>query len=568
MGHPGFIDDIRPFAELAQNATTVVYKAHQTSLQRFVLLKRLQLEYSHDDDLAARFQEEARIAARVQHPNVVSIYSFGRNEEGAYIVAEFVEGLDLGDLIERSKIPPDVALFILHEAAVGLKAAHDKDVLHRDLKPSNILISHGGDVKLSDFGLASVSGSTDGSPSEIRGTLAYLAPEQILESEVDARSDLFSLGATFFEMLTGRRAFPGTGPQEIFDAILSRDPLPYVKATAGVDDRIEAICSRLLARDPADRYADADALIDAVRACRRRRTGRVDAAALSAFLNDPDAFQVSSTAREREPDVRVVSGPADGRRADRTAARVRRAAFATAAALLLVAAIVYAGVTVLGPPAPDPTRLGSSVGAADSIASDTLSIRRSLLAGDTALTDSAAEEEEPERTLDSRLRDAGPPAPADALGEPAAMPPSAPGYVSITMDTAAVVYAGSDSMGYARPHEPLVFMLAPGEHDITTRNPTFPLQKRTVRVQADDTTHVHVSLWATVGRLHLNVSPWAYVYIDGRYRGQTPIRPWIVLLPGVRELRLAHPVLGEHRTTITIPRGEVVTRDFILTELN
>ncbi|MEX0747253.1 MAG: serine/threonine-protein kinase, partial [Rhodothermales bacterium] len=297
MGVPGAIEDIQPFAELAQNATTLVYKAYQKTLERFVLLKRLRPEFSSDPELARRFQDEARIVARVQHPNVVAIYSYGSDDAGAYIVAEFVEGYDLEEILSRGRIPPHLAAYVLLESARGLKAAHDKDVLHRDLKPSNILVSHEGEVKLADFGLASISGSPADIPSEIRGTLSYLAPEQILGNAPDQRSDLFSLGATFYEMLTGRRAFPGSNPSEIFDSILHRDPLQYLSPAAGVDDRMIEIAAGLLAREADGRYTDAGELITDLEAW--LAPSPVGREHLAAFVADPGNFVAP-------PPIRIV----------------------------------------------------------------------------------------------------------------------------------------------------------------------------------------------------------------------------------------------------------------------
>ncbi len=664
MGQPGSIDDIRPFAELAQNATTAVYKAYQTSLERFVLLKRLRPTYNRDEDLAARFQEEARIAARVQHPNVVSIYAFGRDYEGAYIVAEFVDGLDLGKVVERSRIPPDLALYVLAESARGLKAAHDKDVLHRDLKPSNILISRQGEVKLSDFGLASVSGAD--SPSEIRGTLAYLAPEQILKDAIDERSDLFSLGATFFEMVTGRRAFPGSTSQKIFDAILNRSPLPYLSATAGVDEEIEAICGRLLARDPSNRYPDAGAVVRAAETCLDTRGATVDASVLSAFLEDPVSFVVSTPppadpdavpyaaaagprAEASEPVVTVVPASQDAPAEEQARGRSWPQAVAAAVVLVFAGALVYAGVSLFQPTedSANPSDARSVAGAGDVdttatiIGVDTaagmdhaaIAAAEAPVGADTGMIDgtgaagTADEADSPggftsDGEADSPgdlAADGGADSPDDLGGadeagsrdelggagggdsrddlegaDPAASPGAAspveaeeeddppqddartspaagaaseapaPGYVRITVDTSAAVFVDGDSVGIARAGAPLVFPFAAGERSLSLRNRSFPRDDRIVNVQSGDTIDVEHALWSTVGRLRLQVSPWADVYVDDRYVGQHPIREPLILSPTVHELRFVNPVLGvDTTTTVRIPKGETVTRALI-----
>lgn len=574
MGNPGAIEDIRPFAELAQNATTVVYKAYQSSLERFVLLKRLRGEYSSDEDLSARFQEEARIAARVQHRNVVSVYSFGSDAEGAYIVAEFVEGLDLGELVERGKIPPDLAVYILLEAAKGLKAAHDKAVLHRDLKPSNILISHDGEVKLTDFGLASVSGSADESPSEIRGTLSFLAPEQILGESIDHRCDLFSLGATFFEMLTARRAFPGSDSKEILDAVMNRDAHKFLRATPGVTPQLEAIGSKLLARNPDDRFANVDELIAALEDYRSSRPEKAGRKKLRAFIDDPEAFAAAAfqqvDGHSIEPEIAVVpDGRSAASREDELArtqraraARVTRATAVAAAVLFFAAAAVFAGVEILGRSS---TAIGPRVErefGRGAFASDSLGFVTGFLPVDTLLAridSAAAAAADAERP---RRRERPRPQRSESKED-------APGVLALRVLPWASVHVNGDSLGTSREAQPLYVEMSPGKHEVTLTNPEFPRVPREFLVAPGDTTTATVSLWSQVARLDLNVSPWADVYVDGEYKGQTPLSEPVVLLPGVRRLRLVNPELpdGTREYSLTVAKGDTLTREYILTDI-
>lgn len=581
MGIPGAIDDIRPFAELSQNATTVVYKAYQSSLERFVLLKRLRAEYSSDDDLSARFQEEARIAARVQHRNVVSVFAYGSDVEGAYIVAEFVEGLDLRALIDRGRIPAHVAIYILLEAAKGLKAAHDKDILHRDLKPSNILISHEGEVKLTDFGLASFAGGNEDIPPEIRGTLAYLAPEQILGDPVDHRSDLFSLGATFFEMLTGRRAFAGSDSKEILDAVLNRDAEKFLRATPGVTPAVEAIAAQLLARNPNERYGSVREFIRALDSYREEAPLRLGRQDLKAFLTDPESIEVTvpaiagesvlsaetevSVVPDRAPRVGSNGEGQDGREESRSrqqrARRLARSAGAVVAFLFFATAVVFAGVEILS---------GSSTITRNQLAGDFVAGRSNvdsvaagafgILPGDSLnpRADSIAQAPGAEdRSFASSTS-----AELETEGAPAS------GVLAIRVDPWAGVLVGEDSLGTARSTEALYAELPSGSHEVMLTNPDFPRLPREFQVREGDTTSVTVSLWSLVGRLDLHVSPWANVYVDGRFVGQTPLGAPIILLPGVRQLRLENPQLGVARTyTVTVSRGDVLEREYILTDI-
>ncbi|MDX1740107.1 MAG: serine/threonine-protein kinase, partial [Rhodothermales bacterium] len=213
MGLRGPVAGIQPFAEISRRATTVVYKGYDSSLDRFVLLKVLRPEYSVHEDIASRFQSEARLLAKVSHPNVVAVYSYGEDDGVPYMTTEFVEGQTLNELLERGPLPPELAAAVMLRIARGLSASHGEGVLHRDLKPDNVLVSEKGQVKLTDFGLA-VSEEARPEETSIAGTLPYMAPEIVGGEPPTASSDLFAAGTVLFELLTGRKAFAGESDSE------------------------------------------------------------------------------------------------------------------------------------------------------------------------------------------------------------------------------------------------------------------------------------------------------------------------------------------------------------------
>src|SRR5690625_4652570 len=135
MGDRRPVGDVQPFAELSRSATTVVYKGYQQSLDRFVLLKRLRADVALDEGVDQRFKDEARLVARIQHPNVVAIFAYGEDDLSPYLVAEYVEGVDLAELLDAGPLPVELAFFVLREVARGLGAAHDRGIIHRDIKP-------------------------------------------------------------------------------------------------------------------------------------------------------------------------------------------------------------------------------------------------------------------------------------------------------------------------------------------------------------------------------------------------------------------------------------------------
>lgn len=595
MGIRGSIEDIQPFAELAQNATTLVYKAYQQSLERFVLLKRLRPEFSTDEDLSGRFHEEARLIARVPHPNIVSIYSFGSDAEGAYIVAEYVEGKDLEALIDRGRISSSVALFILSESARGLKAAHDKDILHRDLKPSNILISSEGEVKLSDFGFASISDDSSPSAGEIRGTLPYLAPEQVLGEGADRRSDIFSLGAVFYEMLTGRRAFTGSTSGEIFDSLLHHEPAPFLSATPGVGADVEQVCARMIAKDPSQRYGDADELIadlDAVRAGLAKPVGQGE---LKTFLEDPDAFVVPAAPRAgrvaEAPQVAIVP---DKPRPDRAALEeVRRSTplrrrIALVGLLLLTAAgIIYAGTAVLSDstsltesdrPALEETTL--TEGLSPPAVTDREEPFDSLMQDDVVLVEGS--DEVPDDGTAARAEEPdGEVVPDDiAGGDRSEQPPEVQsdeqpevaarlGRLDVRVVPAAEVFVNGNAVGTATGSSAMSLELEAGTHTLTLKNRYFPTYTQAVTVTPDEPQVIDVSLYDLVGRLDLRIHPFAVVYIDGDSVGVTPFHPPLILTPGAHRLRLVNENMNvDYTTTIIIEKKATLPLEFDLTRFS
>ena len=577
------IADIQPFAELAQGSTTVVYKGYQQGLDRFVLLKVLRPGLGHDDERLRRFEDEARLIAQVQHPNVVAVYAAGRDHGQAYIAAEFVDGFDLRDLAAQRPLPPDLAIFIVLEAARGLQAAHAHGILHRDLKPSNILIAHEGQVKLTDFGMASFLEGEDG--AEVRGTPGYLAPELVQGAPPTKASDLFSLGATFYEILAGRAAFAGDDTGALLDAVLHHDPLPRLERFTDLPEAVRRICARLLAKDPAARYPDADALIDDFEAFRAAHGMTTGAAALKTYLEDPETYWRLQRAQvtlalpvEPTPEAEDRSGVPPAR-----PARSGRVRWAWGGALVLLVVGGLGGSLMLkdAPPPSPPPPAEPVEEAADRLPE--AAIDQSVPPGETdtaeatpAITMAEPEPEAPQQTeqpeaIDPPAEDAEetpPPVEADttAMAATAVTPPDTaaavvPGTLSVEVQPWADVYVDDELMGRT-PFAPLT--LAAGTYRITFKNPQFPTHDTEMTIRAGETETIRFSLWDLVGRLSLEVSPWAVVVIDGVVRDTIPLERPLIVEPGDRRLALRHPNLGVLDTLITVVPGEIKTLQFNL----
>jgi serine/threonine-protein kinase len=238
---------------LGHGAMSTVDLARDVELDRPVALKRLAENLARDDELRARFQREARLAARLAHPNVVRIYDVGEDEDGRpFIAMEYVAGETLAELLaRRGPLPPDEVAELGVQACHALAAAHDAGLVHRDVKPQNLLLRRDGVLKLSDFGVAfGLEGTRLTMAGTVLGTAAYLAPEQARGEEVTAAADVYGLGAVLYELLTGR---PPRNPTTIAElSATAAIPTPQ-----DAPPKLARIVMRCLAGDPADRPASA-----------------------------------------------------------------------------------------------------------------------------------------------------------------------------------------------------------------------------------------------------------------------------------------------------------------------
>jgi serine/threonine protein kinase len=243
----------------------VVYDAEDERLSRRVALKFLTDELATNHDATRRFRREAQMLARLNHPNICTIYEIEEHQGKPFIAMERLEGTNLKVHIARKTLETHEVLAIAIQVADALDAAHGVGIVHRDIKPGNVFVSAAGQVKVLDFGMArsfSPDDSTapnDGStiPGRPIGTVNYMAPERILQLPLDARCDLFSLGVMMYEMATGRLPFAGASPSETVTNILENDPIPLTKLAPGRPLQLEQMVTRLTAKRADSRYQSA-----------------------------------------------------------------------------------------------------------------------------------------------------------------------------------------------------------------------------------------------------------------------------------------------------------------------
>src|SRR5262249_45338020 len=232
-----------------------------------------------DADRVSRFQREAEVLASLNHPNIAGIHDLAETNGSLYLVLELVEGETLADRISRGPIPVDEALSIAIQICDALEDAHECGVIHRDLKPANVKLTPDGKVKVLDFGLAKLSeqrlaaldsetptiGKLNTDPGTVLGTASYMSPEQARGQEVDARTDIFSLGVVFYEMFAGRPPFEGVGALDVISAILQKEPAPLRQYLAEAPPELENILIKTLRKDRGQRYHTARDLLIALK---------------------------------------------------------------------------------------------------------------------------------------------------------------------------------------------------------------------------------------------------------------------------------------------------------------
>ena len=253
--HTLFDGRYRILRKLGSGGMANVYLAEDQELGRRVAIKILNDRHANDDQFVERFRREAKNAAGLSHPNIVSIYDRGEAEGTYYIAMEFLDGRSLKELIvSRGPAPVSVAIDYARQILGALRFAHRNGIVHRDIKPHNVLVDSEGRLKVTDFGIARAGASQMTEAGSIIGTAQYLSPEQAKGSPVDQTSDLYSVGIVLYELLTGVVPFTGDTPVEIAMKHLSSPPEPPSAKRADVPRDLDLVVLRALAKDPGERY--------------------------------------------------------------------------------------------------------------------------------------------------------------------------------------------------------------------------------------------------------------------------------------------------------------------------
>jgi TonB family protein len=314
---------------IASGGMAELSKAKRTGVegfQKIVAIKKILPHLADDEEFITMFADEAKLAAQLNHPNIIHIYDLGKIQAGGYFIAmEYVDGRDLRAILKAGRdlglpLPVPLAVYVASKVASALDYAHrrrdaeghDLNIVHRDVSPQNILISYEGDIKLCDFGIAKAARKASQTQSgALKGKLQYMSPEQAWGKPIDRRSDLFSLGIVLHEMLTGERLFQGDTDIAILEKVRNADVAPPSRSNAEVPRNLDAIAQKALARDPDDRYANASDMLRDLESVLYSYTPAPGSADVAIYLHriqaeeaavaDAKAREADRAAREAEP---------------------------------------------------------------------------------------------------------------------------------------------------------------------------------------------------------------------------------------------------------------------------
>jgi serine/threonine protein kinase len=343
----------RILEKLGEGGMGIVYKAVDINLDRIVAIKLLTSDLGNNPELAERFRSEARVQATLNNPNIAMLYAFLIWEGRAVMVMEYIEGETFQQMIgRRGPIPSDIAVPLFKQALLGIGAAHRRGIVHRDIKPANMMLNREGLVKVMDFGIAKVLGVTGMTRTNVQmGTAWYMAPEQVLNKAIDARTDVYALGITLYEMLSGIVPFSADSEYEILTAQVQQEPLPPTTHYPHIPPAVEAAVMRALSKDPNRRFASTAEFGLALEGFTgpRAEVTRPDPLAATVQIRTPTPAPVT-----RRSDT-VLSPPLDPtpQPAGWSTRRKQIAAGAGVLVLLLITALIF----FLSRPTPQPDQL-------------------------------------------------------------------------------------------------------------------------------------------------------------------------------------------------------------------
>lgn len=493
---------------LKKDEGLAVYIADHIFLDKRIIVKTLNTKIIADSVILKRFKREAKLLARISHPNIITVYDFGMFEDFFYISFEYFKSKNLREAFKENAWSNEEKINIIQQILAGLEETHRLNIIHRDLKPENILINKEGLVKIADFGLALVSGSENLTAQEsVVGTPAYMSPEQVQGLKIDIRSDLFSLGIIIFELYYKANPFLGKDTGQTLNNII-RCNLPEIETTRIVPEYIIRVIDGLLKKKPAERLASVSEILG--------------------FF--PGYTKKESSNHKQKSSNRYLK---------------------YLIPLLIIALFLVFQNIYFNPEYQKP--------------------EPEIFSPDTAMIDSTISNEEvagaPEITQPENLQKKITPLIKDTIRSvlPENVTPAF-GYVDIFCSPWADIYVDSLKIDTTPLKNPIKILS--GGHKLKLIHPDYPQYMDIIYVPANDTLLINVNLDTLAAYLHCNVYPWGNIYLNNQFKGQTPLNSPIILSPGNYQLEIRNPKLKPYAEIIKVQRAETLFVVINLDSLN
>jgi serine/threonine protein kinase len=505
--------------KISESGTTTVYKAHQTVLDRTVLLKVLHKHLLRDSDLVSRFSREAKACAILQCENIVQVYDLTEIDGAPAIVMEYVEGQSLEEILLGGIYSEDLMMRVASSVLNALSYAHEKGVVHRDIKPGNILVSRSGVIKVTDFGLAAVSDAPSLTmEGSLIGTPAYMSPEQAKGEVVDRRTDLFSLGITLIETLTGEQILLGKSYAECIGKIQSFRLQSIERFAERFSPSLLEFMKRLLAPNRDERFSSAEEALN--------------------FLN--------SFAGKGEWTAEIARR--SGEKKKRTRLILATFGFVLLLGFLLSLVIVNSAkrkIETVGPGVVDTSantkaRAETSERGNKNEAAPSFFLKRRAVRNEASGLPSTPVSNEVRDLTASTVEDSG--------------------YISITCNPWAEVDIDSEYVG----RTPIAgsIKVPVGKHTLTFSNPIFELIVKEINVLPKNLSAVEADFLKDAGYVSVTVSPWGDIYIDGMKRETTPLSKPIIVSAGFRRIRIHNPAFQDIIENLKVIAGDTTRLSF------
>jgi len=494
---------------LKKDEHAAVYLANHIYLSKKIILKVLNTEKISDQTLIERFKREAKLLAKLDHPNIIKVLDFGTSKEYFYISFEYIEGESLRNLLKHRNLSYEEKKLLTIQLFKALHFAHSNQIIHRDIKPENIFIDNNMNLKLGDFGLAlSAEDNYVTSPYSIVGTPSYMSPEQVAGAKLTYQSDLFSAGVVIYEIFTGKNPFLKENVTLTLNEIMSYNEDNIIEGLKETPEEIRQIIIRLLKKKPSLRYNSALEVLNE--------------------LNVQSEQLTISLSKDIKPDRRktkiIISG--------------------IALIVLIIVVTFFLNQIQLKKNLPSEQKINQQK-------------------VEPAREKAALDEKQ---ALNNKIDSSVIAAQATENKINSANEASSIKYGGLFVECFpwADVYVDGEKLETTPMTKPLT--LTEGEHTIKLVHPDYPIYSEIIKINHSQVTNLKVSLESLMGYINCKVNPWGNIYVNGDFKGQTPMKELIKVFPGFVRLSVKNPNYRDIDTSFYVKQGDTVQLKFVLKE--